>query len=533
MKRLLPLIFIAFALCPAGLTAQGTHRVGINSDGEAANHHSNHGGISADGRYVVFSSGATNLAPGDTSSGHEDVFVHDRWTGTTEIISKNPQKGPFGTIIFGNGRSFQPSISADGRYVAFASGATNLLVGTTTSSGQIFRYDRDTNTMELVSRNSQGDEADSNCIEPSLSADGSVVAFTSKANNLSTLDNNNHIEDVYHRDLQTGVTTLVSLAPWWNGTSGHNTGPSISADGRYVAFDGIWLFASDSNPNVYRWDAQTAALERVSNSLSGAQGNDLSADPSIAADGQSVAFRSKASDLVTNDSNGSTDVFVWNATTGSIIRGSLSETSTQLASGAINGTLNGDGTLLAFSTTSDDVLTGNGAPVGGSFLRNLNSGEITHVSRDSSHQVVDAFGGGPIPSSDGQYVVYQSMDSRLAANGIPGVSDAYLYGGPHLQASGTCPGVMDFTITGASPSAGVAIVWGWPTGAFVIPSGFPCNAVQLDLMPTWLPAPGYMIETSNANGEVMINATVPASACGLGVQALDMMNCTKSNLIIL
>ncbi len=164
--------------------AQTTERVSVATGGAQATDTSFTGAISADGRFVAFFSDATNLVSGDTNSTY-DVFVHDRQTGATERVSVATD----GTEA--DGVSETPAISADGRFVAFRSGATNLVSGDTNASADIFVHDRQTGTTERVSVATNGDQATGGgSSNPAISADGRFVAFWSTANNLVSSDTN-------------------------------------------------------------------------------------------------------------------------------------------------------------------------------------------------------------------------------------------------------------------------------------------------------------------------------------------------------
>ncbi|MFJ5695519.1 TolB family protein [Arthrobacter sp. NPDC093125] len=178
-----------------------TERVSVASDGTQANGSSQRAAISADGRYVAFVSDASNMVPGDTN-GTFDAFVRDRVTGSTERISVTDD----GTQANGIG-SFNPAISADGRYVAFGSFADNLVPGDT-SFYDIFVRDRVTGSTERVSVASDGTQANENSLgldeslrAPAISGDGRYVAFTSRASNLVPGDTNG-VPDVFVRDRQ-------------------------------------------------------------------------------------------------------------------------------------------------------------------------------------------------------------------------------------------------------------------------------------------------------------------------------------------
>ena len=291
-----------------------TEQVSVASDGTQANSTTEQGGaaISADSRFVAFTSAAFNLVPEDTNKAY-DVFVHDRETGVTERVSVASD----GTQ--GNGRSaFPPAISADGRFVAFTSGASNLVPDDTNDTYDVFVHDRETGVTERVSVASNETQADEGIVPssggPSISGDGRFVAFLSAASDLVPEDTND-AGDVFVHDRQTGQTERVSVAS--DGTQGNSSsyGPSISFDGRFVAFTSgaSNLVPEDTNDtfDVFVHDRQRGVTERVSVASDGTQGNGRSAfPPAISADGRFVAFTSGASNLVPDDTNGLADVFV-------------------------------------------------------------------------------------------------------------------------------------------------------------------------------------------------------------------------------
>jgi len=298
-------------------------------------------GVSADGRWVVFYSWANNLIAGDTD-GHSDVFVHDRQTGTTELISVAND----GTQ--GNGDSVEPGISADGRWVVFVSWASNLVVGDTNEKPDVFVYDRQTGTMERVSVASDGTQGngESGVIlhqegwsdGPSISADGRWVAFTSNASNLVPGDTNecddpiigpHNCYDVFVHDRQAGTTVRVSVGSDGAQSEDESGAPSISADGRWVVFVSSAgnLVAGDTNeclystgasncPDIFVHDRQAGTTERVSVASNGTQADGISGAPSISRDGRWVVFHSWAGNLVAGDTNGYSDIFVYDRQTG-------------------------------------------------------------------------------------------------------------------------------------------------------------------------------------------------------------------------
>src|SRR5438093_412858 len=293
--------------------AQTTERVSVASDGTTEGNDASLGSaLSADGRFVAFDSAATDLVAGDTN-GVSDVFVHDRQTGTTERVSITSDgtqgNGKSGLLSF----AFPPALSADGRFVAFVSFATNLVAGDTNGATDVFVHDRQTGTTERVSVASDGTQGNAASAGAALSADGRFVAFHSTATNLVAGDTNGKT-DVFVHDRQTGITERVSVAS--DGTQGNNASsyPALSADGRFVAFDSdaTDLVAGDTNGtnDVFVHDGQTGTTERVSVASDGTQGNGPSSGAALSADGGLVAFHGTATNLVAGDTNGTYDVFV-------------------------------------------------------------------------------------------------------------------------------------------------------------------------------------------------------------------------------
>jgi Tol biopolymer transport system component len=298
----------------ASLPAWGqgtTKRVSVGPNGRQSNDISWGPVLSADGRFAAFASKATNLVPGDTNN-ETDVFVRDRRTGKTERASVGPNG------IQGNSPpwSFSPgssALSADGRFVAFGSDATNLVPGDTNGEADVFVHDRRTRKTERVSVGPGGGQGNGESFSPSLSADGRFVAFQSYATNLVPGDTNN-TSDVFVRDRRTSTTERVSVGPGGVQADGTSFDTELSADGRFVAFasDASNLVSDDTNGmnDVFVHDRQTRKTERVSVGQRSVQGNRGSIDPALSADGRVAAFYSSADNLVQGDTNSEADVFV-------------------------------------------------------------------------------------------------------------------------------------------------------------------------------------------------------------------------------
>jgi hypothetical protein len=314
------------------LQSGATVRVSVASNGTQGNWFSyldsRDSAFSATGRYVVYHSFATTLVPGDTN-GRFDVFVHDRDADADGIFDES---GAVATVRVsvasdgtqGNDDSYYGSMSADGRFVAFQSLASNLAPGDSGSSRDVFVHDRDTDgdgvfdeagaiATTLVSVSSSGTHADADCFSGNISADGRYVVFRSAATNLVAGDVNG-LADMFVRDLETGATVRVSVGDGEEESNGDSTYPAISATGRYVAFQSSAtnLVAGDTNgvTDVFVRDLDAGTTSRVSVDAHGVEANASSAVPAITADGAHVAFESGASNLVAGDTNGWEDVFV-------------------------------------------------------------------------------------------------------------------------------------------------------------------------------------------------------------------------------
>ncbi|HEV8113151.1 MAG TPA: hypothetical protein VGR31_10275 [Planctomycetota bacterium] len=265
--------------------------------------------ISPDGRFVAFVSLASNLVPGDTND-LGDVFVHDRQTGMTERISVDSNGAE--ADMFSAAASF---FSADGRYVVFASFATNLVPGDTNGTEDVFVRDRLAGTTERVSVGAGGAEQNGEAEYCSISGDGRYVAFASAATNLVPLDTNG-MWDIFVRDRQLGVTTRVSVSSSGVEANGASYSPRLTPDGRYVAFTSDASNFVPGNPSgtthAFVHDCATGAIVQAD-----VEGNGGLPDKwvewaylSISEDGRQVGFVSGATNLVQGDSNGFTDVFV-------------------------------------------------------------------------------------------------------------------------------------------------------------------------------------------------------------------------------
>ena len=442
----LALLTAGLLLPPAPAVAAGsTARVSVSSDGRQGS-----GGgipvpsISADGNVVAFSTAARNLVDGDTNDA-EDVFVHDRRSRVTTRVSV----GPAGAQ--GNGLSNQPSISGDGNVVAFRSNATNLVSGDTNAQPDVFVHDRRTGETARVSVATAGTQAGGASTNPSISGDGNVVAFRSAANNLVSGDTNAQ-PDVFVRDRQAGTTTRVSVVSGGlQATGGLSESPSISTDGNVVAFMSRSpnVVPGDTNvcagfgttpgscPDIFVHDRRTATTTRVSMATGGAQANDASLTPSLNADGNLVAFNSRANNLVTQcpppppsttcDRNAQPDVFVHDRRTAVTTRESVAGDGSEGDGGSFLPSINADGRFVAFESQAPNLVAGDTNGLNDIFVRDRQAATTTRVS--VSLRGFEANGGSFLPSinADGRFVAFSSEAPNLVPGDTNGAPDAFVH----------------------------------------------------------------------------------------------------------
>jgi Tol biopolymer transport system component len=284
-------------------TAQ-TSAVSVDSSGALANENSSRADISADGRYVAFESNGTNLVAGDTNAS-TDVFVHDRQTGQTTRVSVDSAG------VQGNNDSEMPSISADGRFVAFASRAWNLVPGDTNGAYDVFRHDRQTGVTIRVSVDRSGFEGLDDSYFPKLSSTGDRVLFSSWAQLIP--EDADFSRDLFVRDLSAGWIVQANVSSSGSDMGSDVSGGDLSADGRFVAmYTGAALAPGerDAGTDVFVHDLATGQTTRAS-----VNSDDIAADraswgSSISGDGRFVCFDSTSEHLVPNDLNLDWDVFV-------------------------------------------------------------------------------------------------------------------------------------------------------------------------------------------------------------------------------
>jgi WD40 repeat protein len=355
-----------------------------------------------------------------------DIFVHDRQTGVTERVSVDSSG------LEGNWDSGIASLSADGRFVAFESRSSNLVPGDTNSYRDIFVHDRQTGVTERVSVDSSGVQGNHVSSDASISADGRCVAFKSISNNLVPGDTNSY-RDIFVHDRQTGITERVSVDSLGAQGNSRSYSASISGDGRYVAFhsgsDNLVLGDTNGGFDVFVHDRETGITERVSVDSSGAEGTGPSYSASISADGRFVAFASGAPNLVSGDTNRSGDIFVHDRQTGGTERVSVSSSGGQVYNGSSSASISADGRYVAFQSQSNNLVFGDTNQAIDIFVHDRQTGVTERVSVNS--QGIESEGGYfsrmSVISAGGRYVAYQSNARNFVYGDTNGESDVFAH----------------------------------------------------------------------------------------------------------
>jgi Tol biopolymer transport system component len=407
---------------PAAAAERSPSRISVSSTGAQANASSSNPALSADGRYVAFYSDATNLVPGDTN-GVVDIFVRDRRTGTTRRASVSRGGGQ------ANGESWNPTISADGRYVAFHSAATNLVPGDTNDAMDIFVRDLRSGITRRVSVSGSGAQANQASETAAISGNGRYVTFVSSATNLVSPDTNT-FPDVFVRDLRSGTTSRISVSGAGIQANLPSLAPAISADGRYVAFFSASpnLVPGDTNGtlDVFVRDRLAGSTSRVSVSGAHVEASGASSHPAISADGRYVGFISDAPDLVPGDTNGVSDTFVRDLRAGTTIRVNVSAGGEQANSGGGFVTaLSADGRYVAFASIASNLVPGDTSGWSDVFVRDQRTGRVTRVGGSGTDQPDQDVYGAAV-SADGRVVAFMSAATNLTPGDTNDVRDVFV-----------------------------------------------------------------------------------------------------------
>lgn len=348
-----------------------------------------------------------------------------------------------------NGSS-APSLSGDGRFVAFESFATDLVPGST--GGQVFVKDRVLGAIERVSVAGDGTPGNARSSAASISEFARYVAFTSNASNLVAGDTN-RVADVFVRDRTSGTTTLVSRSTAGTLGNGDSTAGVISGSGRWVVFESTAsnLVTGDlpGTADVFLHDRNNGTTTRVSIGSGGVQPNGPSFGASISDDGRLIAFLSDASNLVAGDTNGVTDLFVRDRVAGTTTRVSLASDGTPTDQPILEAAISGDGSAIAFWTEASNLVAGDTNGSWDVFVRDLVTGTTTRVSVADGGIQAEGYSLDAAISDDGRTIAFRSDATNLAPVGVSGDHwDLFV----HDRTTGTTR--LAVTGLGATPPAG-------------------------------------------------------------------------------
>jgi Tol biopolymer transport system component len=421
-SALLLLGALAFPPAPARAGTIRVSLVSVGLDGRGGDGSSFGPAISADGRYIAFASSADTLVAGDTNAA-EDVFLSDRVGGRITRLSVSSAE------LQGDRDSYDPAISADGRYVAFASFATTLVQDDTNQELDVFVHDVVSRTTTRVSLASTGAQGDGPSLAPAISADGRLVAFESDAGTL-VADDRNGTEDVFVHDLGTKQTTRVSVGPGGAEAESPSFGAALSADGSTVGFESFaaGLVADDTNHalDVFVRDLAAGRTSRVSVAPDGMQSDDRSYSPSLSADGRYIAFASFASTLTSGGGHGILHVFRHDRNTGKTDLVSVASDGTPAEALSYTPSISGDGHLVAFPSEASNLVPGDGNGTRDVFVRDVVAGTTVRVSTTSEGVEGNGPSLGPALSGSGQLVAFGSLATNLVARDGNALPDVFL-----------------------------------------------------------------------------------------------------------
>jgi Tol biopolymer transport system component len=406
-------------------------RASVTSNGYEAFGRSTGASISRNGRFIAFTSLANNLdrirPDEDKDSGwpDDDVFVNDLGTRTTTRISVSTGG------MEGDHDSWEPSISSDGRYVAFTSNASNFSISDS-NYWDVFRHDRETGSTALVSISSTGARPNEKSLNPSISANGINVAFASRATNLVDRGTNGNMH-IFVCKIAEGGSGNILVSTSSTNVQGNNNSwePAISANGNYVAFES-WatnlVDGDDTNnrPDIFLHHIATGTTIRVSQNNIGEVGNDESTGACISANGNYVAFQSEASNLVINDTNGVSDVFVYNRSSANIQRVSLASDGSQGNLYSYGPSISANGRYVAFYSYATNLVEGDTNDHGDVFLHDRATGETTRLSLGQGGIQGNSTSLSPAISANARSVAFESVASNLVPGDAMGHKDVFV-----------------------------------------------------------------------------------------------------------
>jgi Tol biopolymer transport system component len=408
----------------ATATAQVTQRVSVASDGSQAIGWGSYAPSVSADGRLVAFGSGSSNLVPGDTNGAWDVFVRDRVTGVTERVSVSSSG------MQGMEGSYGPAISADGRFVAFWSEAPNLVSSDFNGRRDVFLRDRQAGSTIRLSTDSGGVEADDDSLRVSISANGQCVAFESLATNLVPGDTNGQ-KDIFVSDLVAGTIERVSTDSTGTEGNGVSEEARLSGDGRYVVFHSRAnnLVGGDSNAlgDVFLHDRITGVTERISVDSIGSEGDGDSTLPFISEDGRWVVFTSWATNLVVADSNARSDVFVRDRVLATTELASRTNGGAQGNEDSYWGSISTDGNLVAFYALATNLVSGDTNAQPDVFLRDRTSNSTLRLSVGPTGVQGDGMSTIPEITSSGRFVMFVSRATNLIPGDTNGIDDVFLH----------------------------------------------------------------------------------------------------------
>ncbi len=458
LTRVVSIGWLAGTILVGAAWSQPTWRISVDAfESELSGLHTLYS-VSDDGSRVVFASDSTFI-PSD-HNGVFDIFLRDQPGSTTTRVSVSGSGGE------ANGLSDFPSISGNGLLVAFQSNASNLVPNDLNGAFDIFVHHLGTRTTVRVSRSSGGEEGFGNSFVPTLSDDGQFVSFASDASNLVANDTNG-VRDIFLHDRFSGITTRVSVADFTNfEADGDSLPATLSGNGNRVAFFSLAtnLVPGDTNglPDIFVRDLQFSTTRRINVSSSGAQANGLTGPFfALSSDGHFAVFESAASNLVPNDTNGKSDIFVRDLQTRTTTRVSVDSSGNELAAESFYPSISADGRWIAFLSHAANLTPNDTNGTWDVFVHDRSTLQTRLVSRSSAGDQMQ--GASAVPymppqvTGDGRSVVFGSDAPNLVPGDTNGVTDIFLRDRIALELLGV-PAVgnpVQFRVSNAIGEAGL------------------------------------------------------------------------------
>lgn len=409
--------------------------VSTSWNGDKGNNDSYYPHISATGRFIAFQSAANNLVPDDTNEA-QDIFLLDN---RTDELWRIPA-GPDGEQA--NGDSRHPTLSADGRFIAYESLADNLAEGDDNQTWDIYLYDHQTDSTTWVSRGLEGAAGNDQSVTPVLSDNGRFLVFVSLASNLVP-DDTNGKSDVFLYDHALGTLQRVSVSSTGEQANGTNRYATISGNGRYVAYQSMASNLASGTAggyyNIFGYDRISGETMLISRTPAGIAGNDESQRPALSTNGRYITFESWASDLVRDDNNNYSDVFVFDRGMSTMELASVNTAGQQANHVSGTAAISGDGRFVSFASLAYNLTPYDENYCYDIYVHDRQTGATWLVSADEDGRTANGSSISPALSASGRHIVFDSLASNLVSGDDNAHVDVFM-----LEQVAPIPGALSY-----------------------------------------------------------------------------------------